>query len=75
MERDSGHVSTVRRIDDADGDIGGTDDECDRAHVRAAEGTGDPAMQPCLACGQRFPLTPANHDGYGPVCPNCGCLI
>lgn len=39
------------------------------------EGGHEPAIQPCLACGRTFPLTAENHDGYGPVCPNCGCLV
>ena len=29
------------------------------------------ALHTCLGCGQRFPLTDENHDGWGIVCPYC----
>lgn len=55
-----------------DGDTSAEAIELDRT---ARSGPREAAMQPCLACGRTFPLTPENHDGYGPVCPNCGCLV
>lgn len=32
------------------------------------------AIHECLYCGEPFPLSPENHDGYGPVCPHCCTL-
>lgn len=56
----------------ADGDARAEASGSERARRSSSR---EPAMQPCLACERAFPLTPENHDGYGPVCPNCGCLI
>lgn len=32
------------------------------------------ARHECLVCGEGFYLTPANHDGFGVVCPHCDGL-
>jgi DNA-directed RNA polymerase subunit RPC12/RpoP len=32
------------------------------------------AIHECLICGETFPLTQENHDGYGIVCPHCAAL-
>jgi DNA-directed RNA polymerase subunit RPC12/RpoP len=32
------------------------------------------ATHECLICGEPFPLTQENHDGYGIVCPHCDAL-
>lgn len=44
--------------------------------TRARQGTvmPDAAVHECLICGEQFPLTQENHDGYGIVCPYCDAL-